>query len=80
MSVEATGKKYFPPVAQAVYDRGYAVGMSDITNDFINFRFRDEIFEIPALMVMKFTKWNGYWYEIGIDDLRRIEAEMAGGK
>ena len=79
MSV-AFEKKYFPPVTQAVYDRGFAIGVSDITNDRMNFRFRDEIFEMPAISVIKHAKFNGYWYEIAIDDLRRIEAEMAGGK
>ena len=80
MSVEDSGKKYFPPVTQAVYDRGFAIGVSDIKNDRMNFRFRDEIFAIPTISVVKQAKWNGYWFEIGIDELRRIEAELSGGK
>ena len=81
MSVESEDlKRYFPPVAQKAYDDGLAVGFSNIKNDTMHFRFRDEIFEVPTTAVVQHAKWNGYWYEIGIDDLRRIEAEQASGK
>ena len=76
MSV-ASEKKYFPPVTQAVYNRGIAIGVSDIKNDRMNFRFRDEIFEIPSIMAIPHSYFNGYWFEIHIDKLRELENELA---
>ena len=78
MSVQAPGKKYFPSVMQRVYDEGIAVGCSNIKSETMSFRFRDEVFDIPTTEAVRWAKWNGYWYEIAIDDLRRIESEMAG--
>lgn len=63
-----------------VYKSGRAVGDDDIVNDVMVFRFKDELFEIPTrLLPNPQMLWNGYFYEIPIDDLRKIEAEMAGG-
>lgn len=69
----------FPPVTDAVYDRGFAVGYSSIKNDTMFFRYKDEVFEIPLLKAHPFAQWNGYWYEVHIDDLRKLKAEAAAG-
>lgn len=63
----------------AVYDKGIAVGHSEAHRDVMVFRFRDEVFELPAAAVHPFARFNGYFYEASIDDLRRLEAEAATG-
>ena len=64
----------FPPVTDAVYDRGIAVGVSNIRDDTMSFRFRDELFTFPTTRVFGVAKFNGYWYEADIEDLRMLEA------
>ena len=62
-----------------VYERGIAVGESDIKNDAMVFRFRDEKFKFPAVKAHAIARYNGYWYEAPIDEVRRLEAEAASG-
>jgi hypothetical protein len=62
-----------------VYERGIAVGHSDVKSDTMVFRFRDEKFELPSIDAMRVARYNGYFYEAHIDDLRRLETEKAGG-
>lgn len=60
---------------EALYDRGIAVGHSDITKDVIVFRFRDETFEVPTFKVYPIVEWTGYSYWCPIDKLRELERE-----
>ena len=62
-----------------VYRSGRAVGEPNIVNDSMIFRFKEEVFEIPTAL-LPYNTFNGYFHEIPIDELRKIEAEMAGGK
>ena len=63
-----------------VYDRGFAVGESDIVNDMMHFRFRDERFDFPLLKVYPVMQYNGYYYEAPIDKLRELEREATEKK
>ena len=58
---------------EGVYARGIAVGHSDIKTDAINFRFKDEFFVVPGPRSSEIARYNGYWYEAKIDDLRKLE-------
>jgi hypothetical protein len=60
-----------------VYDRGIAVGESNIERETMTFRFRDEVFEFPTFKVYPHVVYNGYWYEAPIDKLRELEREAA---
>ena len=65
---------------EGIYERGMAYGASNIKTDTMIFTFRGEKFEFPTVVVHPFTRYNGYFYEAPIDDLRRLEAEAATGK
>ncbi len=62
----------------ALYERGVAVGSSDVQKDAMVFRFRDEVFEFPTLKAFHLARWNGYFYEASVDDIRKLEAEASG--
>lgn len=64
---------------ESVYDRGAAVGRSDVISDTMTFRYRDETFTFPSIQARSVAQYNGYFYEAPIDALRRLEAEAAGG-
>lgn len=59
---------------QALNERGIAVGYPDIKTDSIKFRYFDEYFEFPTVRAIDICKFNGYFYEADIDDVRRLEA------
>lgn len=67
------------PYGEKLFDRGVAVGQTDIRLDAMHFKFRDELFTIPLARAMEVARHNGYYYEAPIDEVRRLEAEMAGG-
>ena len=54
------------------WDRGLAVGQSDIRNDAIDFRFKDEKFTFPALEVFDLCKQNGTFYTVKVKKLREL--------
>jgi hypothetical protein len=62
-----------------VYDRGVAMGESDIKRDVMVFRFRQEVFELPLIPAMQVARYNGYFYEAPVDAVRKLEAEAASG-
>jgi hypothetical protein len=62
-----------------VYDRGLAIGHSNIRYDTITYRFRDETFTFPSHVALPVSLYNGYWYEAKIDDIRKLEAELSSG-
>ena len=55
---------------------GIAFGDSNIRNDTIVFRFRDEVFELPSMQAVKIATHNGYFYEAHIDDLRALSKTL----
>ena len=63
-------------VYASIYDAGIAVGDSNIKNDTMTFRFKSEVFELPARCFHGLDLWNGYFYEIPIDKLRELERQQ----
>ena len=53
-----------------VYERGAAVGHSDVKNDTMVFRFKGEVFELPSAKALEVAEWTGYFYEAPIERLR----------
>jgi hypothetical protein len=62
-----------------VFDRGFAVGHSNIKRDTIEFQFKGEFFEFPAAKALTVARYNGYYYEAPIDALRELEAALSSG-
>ena len=62
----------------SVYERGFAVGHSDIRRDAIVLQYKDEIFDLPTSVALRVARWNGYWYEAPIEQLRKLDAENEG--
>ena len=60
----------------ALYERGMAVGQSDIKSDTITFTYRDEEFMFPTFNVYQFVEWTGLgFYVCPVDKLREVERE-----
>jgi len=55
-----------------VYKAGIAVGLPDIKNDEITFRFKKELFSIPTYDAVAISYFNGYFYEAKIAKLRAL--------
>lgn len=58
---------------------GVAYGQANIKGDSMGFIFKGETFEFPTFRIHGFARWNGHFYEANVDDLRRLEADSAGG-
>ena len=52
--------------------RGLAVGRADILTDSIDFAFKDEKFNFPALAVANLCKQNGTFYTVKVKKLRAL--------
>ncbi len=65
---------------EGIYARGMAYGSSNVRTDTMTFRFRDETFEFPTIRVHPYARYNGYFYEASIDDLRKLESEAVAEK
>lgn len=63
----------------ALYERGIAVGHSDIKTDTMSFTFRDENFTFPTIKAYPLAQYNGYFYVAPIDKLRELERDTATG-
>ena len=63
----------------ALYDRGVAVGWSDIKTDSMHFEFKGEKFTFSTRRANPVATWNGYFYVAPIDKLRELEREAAPG-
>lgn len=66
---------------RALYERGIAVGYSDIKNDTLLFQYGDEKFEFPTSKVYHLTfwphcEWTGYFYSVPIEKLRELKQEL----
>jgi hypothetical protein len=57
---------------ESLYDSGRAFGTSDIKSDTMTFRYREEMFVFPTLRVYGVARFNGYFYEADIEDLRKL--------
>lgn len=55
-----------------IYDTGRAVCHSDIKTQMMVCRFREEVWEFPIGRTYGVVKWNGYFYEADIEDVRRL--------
>ena len=73
--VKDAGQKPWDPFA-ALYERGMAYGKTDIRNDTYVFSYKGEKIELPTLLAYPVTKYNGYFYEAKIDDLRKLQEAM----
>lgn len=58
---------------EALYDQGLAVGNSNILEDSISLRFRNEEFTFPTMEVMGIAKYNGYFYTAKVEALRLLK-------
>lgn len=63
----------------SVYEKGHAVGHSNVRDDTMTFRYREEVFDLPTRLLHGISKWNGLFYEAKVDDLRRVEREQDDG-
>lgn len=61
----------FDPHA-SIYESGRAIGQSDIRTDTMTFRFRDELFTFPTARIFGVARFNGYFWEANIDDIRML--------
>jgi len=60
-------------IFDAVYESGRAVGDTDIRNDTMIWRWKDEVYEVPlADLPSPATLYNGYFYELPVEKLRRL--------
>ena len=60
----------------SLYDKGFAVGLSNIKNDTITFTYRDEEFMFPTFNVYPYVEWTGLgFYICPVDKLREVERE-----
>ena len=64
---------------QALYEKGLAVGLSDIMNDRVVFRFKAETFEFPTVELVGEMEWNGYFYTMKVDRLRKLAQRRKHG-
>lgn len=60
----------------AVYDKGHAVGNSNVRDDTMTFRYREEVFDLPTRLLHGVSNWNGLFYQAKVEDLRRIAKEL----
>jgi len=62
----------------ALYERGIAVGEPGIVDETMNFRFRDETFSFPSMVVYPFVEDTGYgFYTVPVEKLRQLRREAA---
>lgn len=58
---------------EGLFQRGDAIGHSNIEKDTVEFRFRDEKFEFPAIAVVgNVATFNGYFYTAPVRKLREL--------
>jgi hypothetical protein len=62
---------------EALYERGIAVGESDIRHDEMHFSYRKEKFTFPTMKVYRYVDFNGYFYTASVDKLRELEREAS---
>ena len=60
---------------EGVFKRGIALGHADVRNDEMTFRFRKELFTFPTLACWHVARYNGYFYEAKVTELRKLAKE-----
>lgn len=65
-------------IFDSVYEKGFAVGTGQVKTDTMLFRYRDEVFEFPTLLVHPMADWNGYFYEVPVEKLRALKIKNGG--
>ena len=65
-------KADFIPYLDGVLKKGIAVGMADIVNDEMTFRYKDEFFTFSCVDAIDIARYNGYWYEARIEKVRKL--------
>lgn len=62
----------------ALYERGIAVGMSDIVHETMDFRCKDETFSFPSHVVYRLVENSGLgFYTVPVEKLRDLQREAA---
>ena len=59
----------------SVYASGRAVGEENIRNDTMVWRYKNEVYEIPASRLNPARLYNGFFYEMPIKELRALAKE-----
>ena len=57
-------------MSEEAFARGVAVGLSDVKTDAIVFRFRNKSYRVWTRDCAFEARWNGYFYEMGVKQLR----------
>ena len=57
---------------EGLWQRGVAIGQTDIKNDEITFRFRKKLYTFPAFSAMHIARHNGYFYEASISEVKKL--------
>lgn len=70
----------WPPQNEELYRQGVAVGQSNIRNDAITFRWRDEVYEFPTIEALRVAKYNNYFYVAKVKALRKLYKELRYGR
>ena len=66
---------------EGIYARGHAVCHSNIRNDTMVCRFRDEVFEFPAMqLIPDIAVYNGYFHVADVEKLRALKSAEPPGK
>ena len=61
-----------PDPLEGLFKRGLAVGEADQQRDEMTFRYRKEIFTFPTINCLHVTKYNGYFYQAKVSELRKL--------
>lgn len=64
---------------EGIYKRGLAIGETNIRTDTMTFRFRDEVYEFPLGEALTVAKYNGYWYEARVKNVRKLALGKRNG-
>ena len=57
---------------EKLFEKGIAVGQSDIRADVVHFVYRNEQFTIPTFKLNGVLKWSGYFWEAPVRKLRKL--------
>ena len=61
---------------EEIYKHGIAVGQTNIRTDSMILRWRDEVYEFPLTEALRVARYNGYWYEGKIKDIRKLARKL----
>ena len=56
-----------------LYEKGFAVGHSNIRDDTIEFDYHEEKWSFPTVSVYPIAKFNGYFYVAPVEKLRELK-------